>query len=502
MIQNNRQGGTEITYGGGAYINQGIVAVRNNTFINNESLSSGGGLYIAEAATVMIVDNLFSHNHSFVGGGLFINSGSGATIIGNHVQRNHAERGAGIFLGSGPGGPIEIAHNLIENNQATASGGLELSSLFNVHIHHNIIRNNQATTFAGGISDVFNGDSVIIEQNNIEGNQAGTDGGGIYVQFSDSTVRQNIIRNNIAMADGGGLYYSQAHGKLRENWIMHNSAQGRGGAMAISRLPQVTIPTALFAENNVIANNSSTWEAVYILDQNVQSTYWTLVNNGSYGLTASGNSTVTMTNSIVTGHTVAGLNGPITADHILFHSNASQCTGGALCTNIVTGDPRFVNPLQGDYHLDSGSSALNAGINAGVLMDVDGEERPLCGGFDLGADEYSGPRSLQTLSIANVITSTTTLTGTLIWEVAGAENISLRYADILITDDNWDAATVLSDTLPGNTFQYTAVIPYTSNSLYFALKYSDGCGESAVSRNAFWPQKRVYLPLIMYGAVE
>jgi len=42
--------------------------------------------------------------------------------------------------------------------------------------------------------------------------------------------------------------------------------------------------------------------------------------------------------------------------------------------------------LFGDYHIEAGSSALNAGSDAGVVDDFDGEPRP-SGGFDIGADE-------------------------------------------------------------------------------------------------------------------
>jgi hypothetical protein len=53
----------------------------------------------------------------------------------------------------------------------------------------------------------------------------------------------------------------------------------------------------------------------------------------------------------------------------------------------VTGDPLFVNPGVGDYHLQSGSAAIDAGINAGITEDFEGDARPLLNGFDVGFDE-------------------------------------------------------------------------------------------------------------------
>jgi hypothetical protein len=74
--------------------------------------------------------------------------------------------------------------------------------------------------------------------------------------------------------------------------------------------------------------------------------------------------------------------------------------GGTIITGTLNifGDPGFVSPVTGDYHLRFGSAAIDAGINAGVTTDIDGQIRPcrVYGGgfdqsFDLGADEYCPP---------------------------------------------------------------------------------------------------------------
>jgi uncharacterized repeat protein (TIGR01451 family) len=54
------------------------------------------------------------------------------------------------------------------------------------------------------------------------------------------------------------------------------------------------------------------------------------------------------------------------------------------------GDPDFVDPAAGDYHLGSDSDALDRGASAGVLSDVDGHPRPIGFGIDVGADEWTG----------------------------------------------------------------------------------------------------------------
>jgi hypothetical protein len=49
--------------------------------------------------------------------------------------------------------------------------------------------------------------------------------------------------------------------------------------------------------------------------------------------------------------------------------------------------PGFVDPAAGDYHITLGSAALNGGIDAGVVDDMDGDLRPDWCFFDIGADE-------------------------------------------------------------------------------------------------------------------
>jgi hypothetical protein len=54
-------------------------------------------------------------------------------------------------------------------------------------------------------------------------------------------------------------------------------------------------------------------------------------------------------------------------------------------SGTVTGDPL----LTGSYHLAFGSAAIDAGIDAGVPHDIDGDARPYGDFPDIGADELT-----------------------------------------------------------------------------------------------------------------
>ena len=61
----------------------------------------------------------------------------------------------------------------------------------------------------------------------------------------------------------------------------------------------------------------------------------------------------------------------------------------AQSIQVMTTDPLFVDETNGDYHLQAGSPAIDAGYTFGApLVDGDGEERPWGTAVDLGADEY------------------------------------------------------------------------------------------------------------------
>lgn len=59
-----------------------------------------------------------------------------------------------------------------------------------------------------------------------------------------------------------------------------------------------------------------------------------------------------------------------------------------VSTDEITGDPRFVDPADGDFHIGAGSAAIDAGVDAGVTTDIDGDPRPIGPTSDVGADEW------------------------------------------------------------------------------------------------------------------
>ena len=71
------------------------------------------------------------------------------------------------------------------------------------------------------------------------------------------------------------------------------------------------------------------------------------------------------------------------SNNLIFAGTGSA--GGATAT--VMADPLLVAPATADFHLGSGSPAIDTGVDTGLTDDLDGNARPLGAAFDIGAYE-------------------------------------------------------------------------------------------------------------------
>jgi hypothetical protein len=360
----------------GLRITGGDAEVTNKMF----EAAHGAGLYVVSATLTLsnsqVIDNGFMGYGEGCGGGLFLLR-SDATLAGNTISRNWVSEAA---FGSGGGlcaykGDIVLDGNTISDNTAAGTcgsgGGLAL-------------RECQARLIENTISD------------NYAGGPYGSDGGGVVADKCDITLIGNTVSNNQARSqrgsDGGGLYLSSGTATLVGNTIVGNVVQkytmfGSGA----DGLDFWDCTASLI--NNVIAENGEIGLRVGCPLLDLRHT--TLAGNS---LRVAPGSLVTMSNTIVVSATegvYVNPGGTLRMEATLWGTGrwANDADWGGSGT-IITGthnrwgDPVFVAPGIGDYHLGAGSAAIDWGIDAGIGTDIDGEARPEGCGFDIGADEF------------------------------------------------------------------------------------------------------------------
>ena len=401
--------------GGGVYIINATATVRHNQVFNNAAVL-GGGLYLHHSASILSGNGVTS-NAARYGGGLRLNR-SDATLSGNIITSNTAEDdGGGIYLNRSDamlsgntiaantaqpfGGGLclwrsdaTLSGNTVTSNTARYGGGMHLDQS-DATLSGNTLTFNTAYDRGGGLY-VYGNSSATLSGNTLTSNTADC-GGGMYIYQSTATLSGNTLTSNTADY-GGGMYLFQSDATLTSNLVADNQASSTGSGLYIKGSLSDLLHTT-------IACNGSA-EASAELSRALAEVGSAELTAGSSGdgsgvyATNSGliYSTVALTNTIVVSHTVGitvTAGSTATLEATLWGTdtwaNATDWDGaGTIITGIVNlwGDPAFVDPKAGDYHIGPGSAAIDAGVNAGVTTDIDGRPRPMGDGFDIGADEY------------------------------------------------------------------------------------------------------------------
>jgi uncharacterized repeat protein (TIGR01451 family) len=373
-------------YGGGLHLYESDATLDGNIVSGNVASSTnksdkGGGLFLEDSAATL-TDNTISANTARRGGGLYLDY-SDATLNDNVVSSNVAEEGGGLYL---YGSAATISANIVSSNVASSTvfndggGGLLLSSSAAV-LTGNTIISNTATWFAGG---VFLRDSpATLSDNTIAINTAYWDGGGLTLLSSSAMLTGNTITSNIGRY-GGGLYLYSSDAMLNRNTVSANTATDYCGGGLFLEASNATLV------NNVVADN--TGDGLHIWSYSPRLLHTTIAGNSGPGIDNASSVPVALTNTILTSHTVGvyvSSGSTVLLESTLWYSNTLDWDGEGtiIHKNDYTGNPDFVAPDAGDYHIRLTSAAIDKGIPTDVADDLDGEPRPQGGGYDIGADE-------------------------------------------------------------------------------------------------------------------
>ena len=390
------------TDGGGIYCTGGdsVVALDTNVVVSgNTSTNSGGGIYSSQCdifSFASFPNGIFQNEAGLDGGGAYIASGGSFTMIGG-------EGGFGF-------GSTDSVGSL-DNNMADRSGGGlfvinadSSATITDSQVSVNMADANDDDSGEGGGIRLNAGTSLTMDRT-LPGRSCG------------SPVRCSQISLNTAQ--GGGGVYASGNGvsvDIRQTYITGNEADGNAPAVLINNGGgDLAQPGTLYMEGNIIANNPTFLtdgtgiQGTVDLQSNTQSTIanTTFANNltGSFGrsIIIFNNANVRLLTSIVWESTGEVFNATWDADTTgqvdcaILHETSNL---PGLTFGILTADPLFLDPGNGDYHLTLASPAVDFCDTFSfepMENDIDGDVRGRdlveipnnLGPIDLGADEFT-----------------------------------------------------------------------------------------------------------------
>ncbi len=317
-------------------------------------------------------------------------------------------------------------------------GGIEITASGAV-VTNNIIKGNLTNGIGAGIYcfgfDPVNNAEAVITNNIISGNFAYDDegnGGGIGCHGSSPLIANNIITRNLASRNGGGIacFASETDALvlcsspiIENNYILANTTSilegaagvniGGGGifctATDLSGQPITGAVCEALIINNVVGANGA-WKGGGICA--VDSVEWgvTIINNTIVANSGSGifwsNTSPLIFNNLVAYNTWGMeqfdnfFTNPIIGNNCVYGNTVKGAASNYKdlddLTGIdgnISGDPKLAGYPYGEFHIQPGSSCIDAGDPDAVGIgwtDIDNQNRIMGTTVDIGADESDG----------------------------------------------------------------------------------------------------------------
>jgi hypothetical protein len=370
-------------WGGGVSINDAEIIFRNNQVFDNVAVT-GGGLRLDNSSATINGNTITSNKSLESGGGLFL-SLSTAALNGNTISDNAAN-----YSGEGGGGgglmidlsTAMVKNNTINSNTAEGGTGVTISESDNTILIGNTISYNESSQSGGGL-DCRGSDKVTISGNTISYNSGDWAGGVDIHEDCNAYFVGNRISRNTATNLGGGLVWAGS-GEVTNNVIVDNHADNHASGINITG---GGISKRLL-HNTVARNTGGDGSGIWII-----------------------NSSANLTNNIIADQLLgihvhngasASLETTLWGSGVWANGTDWAGTGTINTTNNLWGNPDFVDSTAGDYHIGSNSDAIDQGVDAGVMTDIDFHPRPYQAP-DIGADEYWPPGALKFIDLPIII---------------------------------------------------------------------------------------------------
>jgi hypothetical protein len=385
-------------------------------------------------------------NTSTSGATICLENGANANTIKNLIVNGvgtSAASGTVYFGGTtaaGGNANNSVVNTTIKSGSSAMTNGIYLSGTSGKNSDANTISKNVISDFSGaGIYlDNYYPNTTITENSIFEATpQSSSSLTGIYLNFAPGTT--NVLRNKVyelattaASPTIRGIHYANGSGgdtiNIVNNFIDLDASATTDGAVIFGFDNSGTSGNITnFWNNSVRIGGSSvstgTTASLYLHGAGTLNS----VNNILANFRANGSGTGThfsvrvRNNGDLAGFSsdhndlftpgTGGAIGTIDDGATILSSVGDWQTGANKDPNSISGDPQFVSAA--DLHLTYASPTKNAGFTIGsVIDDIDGNDRPKDGGYDIGADEYIDSNAPETSITGNPADPTNSISAT------------------------------------------------------------------------------------------
>jgi hypothetical protein len=436
LFENNKAGTDR--WGAGFYNWQSSYTMTNCVFKDNVA-HNAGGIYNdnRDGGDFFTIDNCwFENNSSTSYGGSAIFNNIAAFEIKNCTFKNNSAptSAAAIYIGGNNGPAATIKDCLFEGGTTAFGAAISNYAGFQpVTIQGCLFKTNAAVTSGGAVTNGFKAKTTLIDCV-FDANQARF-GGGVFAQndSTDVTMINCTFSGNNADDVGGGAYFSSGNITNISNCLFTLNSSDNGAALVVSEdslnlsvstidrctfqenfaLNQagglnvenatVTVTNSLFAGNQVLGTGAGAGVLVNGFDGKtailnlMNCTFAGNVGPLGAGLAGfenvddAGETVINIQNSIFAND---GDNFAVEAGTPTVNSTGGNISADATLSSSFTGtndlnntDPKLVDPLNFDFHLQPNSPCINKGVAAGAPnTDITGAIR--VGVPDMGAYEF------------------------------------------------------------------------------------------------------------------
>jgi predicted outer membrane repeat protein len=331
-------------FGGGVFLDQGILYMTDCSDLYHNDAIQGGGAYLVGSILIAYGDcsEILENSATLDGGGIYavsstINIGRDAELVGNDAGMSGAGSGGGAYLDDST---LWSDQARITFNSAAYFGGgvyatntslldMDLGDLPCLASKCSQMRYNTATSLYGGGAYASDYSEIDIAQTYVQDNTAFY-GGAVYASLSQVILDNDLLTRNNATASVGDAVrlYTGAALNGAHNTLSRNDANGAATGVAFS----------VIVGANLSMNNSIIWGHASSID-------------------------------------LAGLT-----------ITCSDIQGGYSGAGNLNTDPHFISPTTSNFHVAKTSPVVDA-CASGLPADIDDRSRPVNGLFDMGAYE-------------------------------------------------------------------------------------------------------------------